>query len=1787
LLTNSGLLEVFGDGKNTPIRTINGFLDNTGHVALQDAHLQVDDFANQQGSLLDGNGTIEITGTSTDALRLNGQVVPSSSGRVFKRGGGSSIGSFRFIGLTLFQADMQLEMEIDSESTFDTIVIESGSDLSFNGSLLTRFGGGFQGDDGVTIPLITYDGANISGDFATVETPPTTNGIEFNPVQDTSSYDIQLQAITPLTEPHLFVSDTGAGLGAVIDPADNSFVSALEGFGLSSSVHFNTDGTFAYLLSNQEGRIDIFNTSTLQLVETITGLTNPVDVAANGNSSQLWVIEEVSAGIFTISVLEVGTGSVLENITPCVSEPKLVEYDPGLDRFFVLGRGGDGCTYLASDTSGADETFTHGGVPVSTFFMPNGDYLSISQVIEGDGNLGVVSFLNTDTLLVDFETELPMGVLSGMLDTVSPTEVAVAGDGESVYIVEAAEGASTKRLNILDEIIFTGAGNLLGVAFDAGGSLFATNSTDIYFDDGTNQGTIQLPPGKVTFAPGYAGINKDRRFAGELMPGEVQFALADQGDFSEGEGTVTVVVNRVNGTDGTLTAQINVDPSSSATQDVDFTLDTFLVTFADGDDTPQSITVSIIDDTLFEPDGPETIFLNLDAEFLGSPITTQIGIIDNDEDVDPGPNALFLGFDTFVIDEGGTVSVPVTRTGDGVGRVTATLEALAGTAVPDGDYNFRNRNLVFENGEIGTQIVSIPIIDDNFVEGPESFVVTLLSVTGIPTGTPATAEISINDNDTTAVTWATGNTSVQETTNKRDASLVVSAQLSAPATFDINVPYNVGGTATAGSDHNLTAGTLTFPAGSTQASVNFTVFGDNVLEPDETVILTLAGTEAAVGTPNTLTITILNDDFGITDVDTQIVNLPVDNRYTLGEMIQLQAQGTGGAGGPYSYEWEICNAANGCRSFTGEFIAPQFVNVGFYVVVVRATDAQGNVDPTPAQARIAIVEDLPPTVEIGFPEADRLSLVTGSNQLFVAVADDPEGGPVSLEWFVSRDPDTRFPGREFIASFPEEGNFIVVVQATDQTGQVARDSVFVNVSETPVIPVTFEIASPSDGIIVQVGETINAAFNFSSGSSKKAFRFAILPGDGQRLVATSSGGSFRYSEPGLYFMRALAIDGDRRFEDSVRVLVRDPNRSPVVDIIPATDVMIDLNTNPNGSVFFSGLVVDSNGYRNLNFFWDFGNGQTSIQRVPGEVNFTQAGTYQVTMYARTGSGIETAMVTRNVMVFRAMQGRWEPNDNFSQAPSFTSGSFGNLQLTEDSPVDIYKFQVTSTSQTVTLRFDPDGPIYVDIFNEREEFVRRDLLAEGDTLQYTGLEPGFYFCQMTPVEPLGKKRVTLSYSLSIDILNPALYLPEINSNDLEVTEVGLVNLSNGETNVELLGYDGSGSLVDSVEFSLAGSGRINQTVESLFDEGDATNIRWVQVNATNKVEGYTRVGTKDGLERYAVSGSKRLASRLFVPHIAEGVDQWFTRATVVNGGSAETNASILTPTDSRPLALDAAFSADKFDILDRFDNQLEPNIWAQFENSTSEAVLAGTEVFGTVSNEVNIVAGLQLIDNAQDDPAFTYVANTLYFTHIANDVDNFWTGLALVNISDSVQGYRVNGYTATGERLLQRTDTLAPNQKLVQVAETFLAPESPADIAWVEVEADTQIVGFELFGTRNNKTMAGLEASNVLKNELCIPYVDATGQAIHGVSIINPNEAVNEIEFILYSDAGEEIGRAPVMLDPFVKTTRTLRDLFPANFNVDQTGDIPGWVAVTGTLPIAGFQLIFEGNGEQMSGLIAQ
>ena len=272
--------------------------------------------------------------------------------------------------------------------------------------------------------------------------------------------------------------------------------------------------------------------------------------------------------------------------------------------------------------------------------------------------------------------------------------------------------------------------------------------------------------------------------------------------------------------------------------------------------TNATIVPAVNDDALDEAD--ETVLVTLSGPHgctLGVPSTHTYTIEDND---DP-PSVAFLSGASAGSEStaGPTLDVRLAQ--------ASGLEATVGYAVSGGtasngvDYTLAAGVLTFAAGETN-QAVELTITGDGLDEPDETIEVALSNANRCTLGAPGTHTYTIqDDDDPPSVQFSTSGSSGPESVTNVTLAVALAAESAKQATVDCAV---TGGTAT-GADYTLAAGTLTFSAGETNRSFSLVVIDDTSNEPDETVQISLSGTNnCTLGAWSTHTYTIEDDDPG-------------------------------------------------------------------------------------------------------------------------------------------------------------------------------------------------------------------------------------------------------------------------------------------------------------------------------------------------------------------------------------------------------------------------------------------------------------------------------------------------------------------------------------------------------------------------------------------------------------------------------------------------------------------------------------------------------------------------------------------------------------------------------------------------------------------------------------------------------------------------------------------------------------------------------------------------------------
>ncbi len=347
-------------------------------------------------------------------------------------------------------------------------------------------------------------------------------------------------------------------------------------------------------------------------------------------------------------------------------------------------------------------------------------------------------------------------------------------------------------------------------------------------------------------------------------PASVQFVTTNS-SVNENAGAATVTVTRT----GSGKGAVSVDYSTAdgtATANSDYTSVAGTITFADGDFTPQTITVPILADTVNE--STETLTVNLSnvvgEAVIGSPSQLTLSIINTPT------TALQFSSTTYTASENSPAgaTITVTRSGDLSSAVSVDYTTSDGTATAGSDYVAATGTLTWAVGDSQPKTFVVPIIADNLPESPETVQLSLTRPVGPVLIVGGSATLTITDNPTATLQFTQATYSGTE--QSPFGSITVAVSRVGNSVGAVSVNYSLKGitaipgiAANTGADYLDTAGTLNWADGDTAPKTFVvTIFNDDVPESDETLqaILSAPLGAAVLGSPAVATLTIHDDD---------------------------------------------------------------------------------------------------------------------------------------------------------------------------------------------------------------------------------------------------------------------------------------------------------------------------------------------------------------------------------------------------------------------------------------------------------------------------------------------------------------------------------------------------------------------------------------------------------------------------------------------------------------------------------------------------------------------------------------------------------------------------------------------------------------------------------------------------------------------------------------------------------------------------------------------------------------
>ena len=337
------------------------------------------------------------------------------------------------------------------------------------------------------------------------------------------------------------------------------------------------------------------------------------------------------------------------------------------------------------------------------------------------------------------------------------------------------------------------------------------------------------------------------------------------------------------------------------------------------------ITLQTIGDTLNEPDRTFTLTL-LSATLPDSTTTDAVSFtvaVRDDDPISAAVEAL-----SSRVNEGQSATFQVNLSGGTPTANVVVSYTVGGSATSGDDYTAPPGTLtIASDGTSGT--ITIETLADGVREdNDETMVVTLTGATTAGTATVASGGA------TATIAGEGPPAPVQPTTTER-VTVTVTVSAGAPsvnegetATFDVTrtgdtntevrISYSVGGTATPGDDYTAPSGTLTIGSGASSGTIAIETLVDDVLEPDETLVVELDGASAGSGVTVTLdvtqaTTTIVDGAGGASSSGVTVSVAPAT--VTEGDAASFAVELSGKVADPVTVNW---SAASGPDDTAGE-----------------------------------------------------------------------------------------------------------------------------------------------------------------------------------------------------------------------------------------------------------------------------------------------------------------------------------------------------------------------------------------------------------------------------------------------------------------------------------------------------------------------------------------------------------------------------------------------------------------------------------------------------------------------------------------------------------------------------------------------------------------------------------------------------------------------------------------------------------------------------------------------------
>ena len=511
---------------------------------------------------------------------------------------------------------------------------------------------------------------------------------------------------------------------------------------------------------------------------------------------------------------------------------------------------------------------------------------------------------------------------------------------------------------------------------------------------------------------------------------------------------------------GAVSVPVTVNWATSdgtATAGEDYNTASGTVSFPANSTVAQSITVTTLGDPVAEDE--ETFTATLTAPQSGLPSGVSLGTATATGRIaDDDALTVSVVADAETVSEGGDAAFTVTVAG---GTSTAPVEVsytVGGTATAGDDYTAPSGSLTIGAGQTSGTI-TIPTLTDSVLDGGETVIVTLTAAStakGAATSDTGAAETTIADAGTVTVSVAAGDAATEG--SSATFTVLLSGAVSVPVTVNWATS---DGTAASGDDYTaVTAGTVTFPADSTDAqTLTVTTLGDALAEDEETFTVTLTAPQSGlpsgvslgaatatgrIADDNALTVTITRDAETVAEGSDATFTVALSGG-TGAEPVEVSYEvgGTATAGDDYTAPSGSLTIGAGQTSgtITIPTLTDPVLDGGETVVVTLtgASTAKGAVTADTATAAETTIQDTG-TVTVSVTAGD--AVTEGSSATFTVSLSGAVSVPVTVNWATSD--GTATAGEDYntasgTVSFPANSTVAQSITVTTLGDPVAED----------------------------------------------------------------------------------------------------------------------------------------------------------------------------------------------------------------------------------------------------------------------------------------------------------------------------------------------------------------------------------------------------------------------------------------------------------------------------------------------------------------------------------------------------------------------------------------------------------------------------------------------------------------------------------------------------------------------------------------------------------------------------